>query len=111
MKTMEPPESNDPELVMPAALDSLYAEFTANSYTTYPIGFYHTVKLSGKDTEKMAGLLSELTGKPRKSFLARLDTDAYEPNSVLAVIGGRRNHPHCTSKTHKQRFPGSGARL
>lgn len=80
-------ESNDPELVMPAALDSLYAEFTANSYTTYPIGFYHTVKLSGKDTEKMAGLLSELTGKTPEELLARLDTDAYEPNSVLAVIG------------------------
>ena len=37
---------------MPAALDSLYAEFTANSYTTYPIGFYHLSNSAEKILKK-----------------------------------------------------------
>ena len=43
-----------PELIMPAAFNSLYNEFTANEYIAYPIGFYKNVKLNETDKEKMA---------------------------------------------------------
>ena len=51
-----------PEIIMPAALASLYSEFKSNSYIAYPIGFYKNVKLKNKEQEQMAEILSKLTG-------------------------------------------------
>lgn len=51
-----------PELIMPAAFNSLYNEFTANKYIAYPIGFYKNVKLNETDKEKMAEIISTLSG-------------------------------------------------
>lgn len=51
-----------PELIMPAAFNSLYNEFTANEYIAYPIGFYKNVKLNETDKEKMAEIISTLSG-------------------------------------------------
>ena len=53
-----------PELIMPAAFNSLYNEFTANEYIAYPIGFYKNVKLNETDKEKMAEIISTLSGVP-----------------------------------------------
>lgn len=46
-----------PELIMPAALQALLGEFSANEYVAYPIGFYKTVKLNDADREKMAEII------------------------------------------------------
>lgn len=51
-----------PELIMPAAFNSLYKEFTTNEYIAYPIGFYKNVKLNDTDREKMAEIISTLSG-------------------------------------------------
>lgn len=58
-----------PELVMPAALESLYQEFYMNSYVTYPIGFYKNVRLNDKKQEEMAQILSDLTGINKEKIL------------------------------------------
>lgn len=58
-----------PELIMPAAFNSLYNEFTANEYTAYPIGFYKNVKLNETDKEKMAEIISTLSGVPVNDLL------------------------------------------
>lgn len=50
-----------PEVIMPAALNSLYNEFSENQYTAYPIGFYKNVKLTDTDREKMAEIISALS--------------------------------------------------
>lgn len=60
---------DDPELIMPAALSSLFGEFSGNRYTTYPLGFYKPVTLGDKDQEKMAGILETLTGLSREELL------------------------------------------
>lgn len=57
-----------PELIMPAAFRSLWKEFEANEYTAYPIGFYKNVKLGDADREKMAGIISALTGIPAEEL-------------------------------------------
>lgn len=57
------------EQIMPAALKDLWEEFSNNNYTTYPIGFVKHVKLSEGKQEKMAGILSEITGKHKKRIL------------------------------------------
>lgn len=51
-----------PEQIMPSAVTSLYGEFCANEYTTYPIGFYKKVKLNEKKQYEIAEILSFITG-------------------------------------------------
>lgn len=53
-----------PKLIMPAAFNSLYNEFIVNEYIAYPIGFYKNVKLNETDKEKMAEIISTLSGVP-----------------------------------------------
>ncbi|MDE6362903.1 MAG: hypothetical protein K2L86_01335, partial [Lachnospiraceae bacterium] len=51
-----------PERIMPAALASLYAEFQANRYQTYPIGLIKYVKLDEDRQQRIAEILSEISG-------------------------------------------------
>lgn len=83
--------SDDPALVMPAALNSLYGGFTSNSYNTYPWGFVRHVKLGSKDVEKMAGILGELSGNTAEEMLARVGTDAYRDGEVVMITDENGN--------------------
>ena len=58
-----------PEIIMPAALQALLTEFSNNNYTTYPIGFIKHVKLSEGKQERMAEILSEITGSDKDRIL------------------------------------------
>lgn len=77
-----------PELIMPAALEALYQEFSVNSYVTYPVGFYKNVKLSDSEQEVIASILSELTGVSREKLLESCDDflETYE-NEGLVIDG------------------------
>lgn len=55
-------QKEKPELIMPAAFASLCEEFTANEYIAHPIGFYKNVKLNDTKREKMADIISTLSG-------------------------------------------------
>ena len=57
------------EQIMPAALKDLLSEFSNNNYTTYPIGFIKHVKLSEDKQERMAEILSEITGNDKERIL------------------------------------------
>ncbi len=59
-----------PEVIMPAALDTLARAFCQNSYVTYPIGFYKNVKLDSAKQREMADILSALTGLSAEELLA-----------------------------------------
>jgi len=61
---------NDPALIMPAATDSLFAEFLSHSYIAYPQGFYKNITLSDSKQAQIAEILSEITGVPKEDFLA-----------------------------------------
>lgn len=63
--------TDDPELVMPGALNSLFGEFAENRYTTYPWGFLRNVRLGEKEQDKMTELLSQLSGTEKEEVLAR----------------------------------------
>lgn len=58
-----------PEVIMPAALESLWQEYTQNVYTTYPIGFYKTVRLNDAEKEEMVQILARLTGLEKEKIL------------------------------------------
>lgn len=53
----------DPEVIMPAAFASLYMEFMANSYATYPIGFIKYVTLGTGEQQEIAQILASLSGR------------------------------------------------
>lgn len=52
----------DPEILMPAAVQSLVAEYMSGSYTAYPLLFYRQVRLSEAKRDQMAEIITELTG-------------------------------------------------
>ncbi len=70
-----------PEIIMPAAINSLYQEFVWNQYTTYPIGLYKTVKLDDKEKVQMAEILSELTGISPELFSGK-EAEAQPQNGI-----------------------------
>ncbi len=75
-----------PEVIMPAALQDLWAEFKENSYTTYPIGFVKCVKLDAGKQEEIAGILSEITGSSPETIAREANIAASDPHSFQ--IGG-----------------------
>lgn len=52
----------DPQLIMPAAVESLLGEYLSGSYTAYPIGLYKNVRLKESKRLQMRSVLEELTG-------------------------------------------------
>ena len=57
-----------PEVLMLAAVENLISEYLAGSYTAYPFMFYKKVKLKESDTEKIAGIIEELTDITRSEL-------------------------------------------
>ncbi len=59
-----------PEVIMPAAFQTLVDEFFANEYAAYPIGFYKTVKLKDADREKVAEIIAAISNVPIEDLLS-----------------------------------------
>ncbi len=76
-------EKDQPEVVMPAAVERLVSEYLKGSYDAYPVGFYKQVKLKEKDTVKMAAIIEELTG------LSKEELDGFEGYEMGGLFGGR----------------------
>lgn len=70
-----------PEVIMPAALKVLYAEFLENKYKTYPIGFVKYVKLDGNNQRKIAQILSEISGVNADELYAFSENTALKENT------------------------------
>lgn len=51
-----------PEILMPAAIDSLVSEYLSGSFTAYPYGFYKVVHPKEKDKIRIAEIITELSG-------------------------------------------------
>ena len=61
---------DDPDLIMPAAVQSLYDEYKQNDYRAYPMGFLKYVKLDDEERAQIGQILSELTGIPKAALQA-----------------------------------------
>lgn len=51
-----------PEILMPAAINSLVSEYLENNFTAYPYGFIKNVRLKGNEKSRMAEIISEVSG-------------------------------------------------
>lgn len=75
-----------PEIIMPAALKSLWGEFRQNNYRTYPIGFIKNVRLNDREQRKIAEILSKITGVDTDTLL-EVQADMAGTGSNEFVIG------------------------
>lgn len=75
-----------PEIIMPAALESLWGEFCENNYRAYPIGFIKHVRLNDRERRKIAEILSEITGVDIDTLL-ETQTDMAGTGKDKFVIG------------------------
>ena len=51
-----------PEAIMTGVTRALLSEYEANSYATYPLGYYKAITLSGDEQKQVLGILCEITG-------------------------------------------------
>lgn len=57
-----------PDVLMPAALQSLIGEYLQGYYAAYPIGFYKKVHLKEAECVKMAAIIEELSGLTKEEL-------------------------------------------
>lgn len=62
--------SKDETIIMDKTLENLVREYSADSYATYPVGFYKEVILNEKKQEKIAEILAEIIGMEREELIA-----------------------------------------
>lgn len=53
---------DNPEAIMTGVTRALLSEYEANSYATYPLGYYKAITLSGGEQKQVLGILCEITG-------------------------------------------------
>ncbi len=68
-------EKEVPEILMPAAAESLVREYLSNTFEAYPIGFYKEVKLNEEKRQKMAEIITEITGITKEQLDSFEDTE------------------------------------
>ncbi len=57
-----------PEQIMPKAILGLVSEYSENKYTTYPFGFYKTVKLNADEQLRITDIIEEITGSTSEAL-------------------------------------------
>ncbi len=62
--------TTDKDLIMQETLNKLWHEYSAGSYTTYPIGFYKRVQLDEAEEEMIAEIITNCTGMTKEEFSA-----------------------------------------
>lgn len=63
-------ETDDPAVIIPAAIERLTQETETNSYVAYPVGFYKEVTLGDKKQKKMKEILAALKEQYQKGELS-----------------------------------------
>lgn len=83
-----------PELIMPAVLTSLYTEFCENQYRTYPIGFIKYVKLDYDKQQKIADILSKITGVRADEIYAAQDSSNNSDENTFVLDENTTTQPN-----------------
>lgn len=80
-----------PELIMPAALQSLYAEFLENNYKCYPIGFIKNVKLNDDEQVRIAEIIADITGMDVNELYRTQGATYSNGNDISFEVSGDAN--------------------
>lgn len=57
-----------PEILMPAAIESLVGEYLSDSFTAYPYGFYKNVHLKENKKSRLAEIIFEVSGISKEAL-------------------------------------------
>ncbi len=74
-----------PEVLMPAAIESLVTEYLSDNFGAYPIGFYKNVHLNEKKATKIAKIIEEVSGITKEELDNFTDFD--ENGSLICENG------------------------
>lgn len=79
--------SSDMEVIKPRAVNSLISQYMDNRYTTYPYGFYKSVRLSDEKDEQIGKIISALTGESLEAVEKLKDNDVstYPPGIEIRI--------------------------
>lgn len=83
-------ETDDPAVIIPAAIEGLEREVVLNSYVAYPVGFYKEVTLGDKKQTEMKEILAELKEQYQKGELSYDMFLAYMEQADKLIGGGSR---------------------
>jgi len=72
--------SDDKNIIMQSTVDRLAYEFSANSYTTYPLGFYKEVKINDDEISKIYKILEDITGIKEAQLIKKFKS--YHTNTM-----------------------------
>lgn len=81
-------EVEDPNIMMPAATDSLLGEYLTGYYGAYPFLFYKEVHLKEADTNKIAEILYQLTGLSKETLDGFTQ---YQPGDIVQTVDENGN--------------------
>lgn len=94
-----------PEIIMPAALESLWGEFCENNYATYPFGFIKRVRLDESERKQIAEIISEITGVDKDTILKEQTGDSDVRDDELSFeLAVRANMDYSEFKELMQRI-------
>ena len=90
-----------PEILMPAAIESLVGEYLSDGYAAYPYGFYKSVRLKEKDKARMAEIIAEISGIPQDELDSFEDFQqgGYYMDENVYVVYQEPNIPEITIPT------------
>ncbi|HWT76697.1 MAG TPA: ABC transporter permease [Mobilitalea sp.] len=107
MKIVEKPEpgqkdygitySSDEKVIMNNTVQFLVLEYVQNSYVTYPIGFYKTVRLNKEKQAKMEEIAIEVTGLSAKKLKTLVEeylqtvTTYVNPDAITVTVDEKLN--------------------
>lgn len=69
-----------PDILMPAAVQSLIGEYLQDYYTAWPMGFYKEIHLKEEERVKMAAIIEELSGLTKEELDSFTE---YEPGGYV----------------------------
>ncbi len=95
--------STDPQKIMEATLGNLVGEYTGGAYTTYPIGFFKTVKPGEQKQKRIAEIIGEATGlNTKEEMLKAIAGDEIElpEGEADAIVYGGSPVPAAASLTY-----------
>jgi ABC-type transport system involved in multi-copper enzyme maturation permease subunit len=72
--------SDDDNIIMQSTVDRLAYEFSSNSYTTYPLGFYKEVKINDDEISKVYKILEDITGIKEDQLIKKFKS--YHTNTM-----------------------------
>jgi len=103
-------DTGDTEMIMQGAVAKLIAEYSNNSYSSYPFGFYKEVRLNDNERDEMGEILTAMTGYTPEQIIETafkipyVTVDEESGNTVMVVPDTGEDIPIVSDRISYQEF-------